>query len=130
MVKQKTARERFRRALRKIREWGWKNRHLRMKAQQDMLNAKLRGHDAYYGITSNYRLLSQLRREVTKAWRKWLVRRNRSNRPDWKQFGAMLQVFPLTPARVVHSRCNESAIPRNRMPELGSYGTVGGVVWP
>jgi RNA-directed DNA polymerase len=129
VVKQKTARDRFRRALRKIREWGWENRHLRMKAQQDTLNAKLRGHDAYYGITSNYRMLSQLRREVTKAWRKWLVRRNRSNKPDWKQFGAMLQVFPLTPARVVHSRCNESAIPRNRMPELGSYGTVGGVVW-
>lgn len=129
VVKQKTARDRFRRALRKIREWGWENRHLRMKAQQDTLNAKLRGHDAYYGITSNYRMLSQLRREVTKAWRKWLVRRNRSNKPDWKQFGAMLQVFPLTPARIVHSRCNESAIPRNRMPELGSYGTVGGVVW-
>lgn len=129
VVKQNTARGRFRRALRSIREWGWGNRHLRMKEQQKTLNAKLRGHDAYYGITGNYRRLSQLRREVTKEWRKWLVRRNRSDNPSWKQFGAMLQVFPLTPARVVHSRCNETTIPRNRMPELGSYGTVGGVVW-
>ena len=60
-----------------IWEWGLKNRHLPMKEQQQKLNQKLRGHDAYYGVTDNYRMLSELRWQVAKMWRKWLGRRNR-----------------------------------------------------
>ena len=58
VVKKKTAEVRFRRTLRAIREWGFKNRHLPMRVQQHKLNQKLRGHDAYYGVTDNYRMLS------------------------------------------------------------------------
>ncbi len=104
VVMKKTAATRFRRALRKIREWGWKHRHLPMVEQQRKLNEKLRGHDAYYGVTGNFRMLSQLRCEVAKLWRKWLVRRNRGNSPNWEKFNGMLRVFPLLPARIVHSR--------------------------
>ena len=78
MVKKKTAAGRFRRTLRAIREWGLKNRHLPMKVQQHKLNQKLRGHDAYYGVTGNGRMLSKLRWQVAKLWRKWLGRRNRA----------------------------------------------------
>jgi|TARA_B110001454_G_scaffold109421_1_gene102818 hypothetical protein len=53
-----------------------------MKEQQLKLNQKLRGHDAYYGVTDNYRMLPKLRCEVAKFWRKWLMRRNRSNSPS------------------------------------------------
>ena len=104
VVKTKTAAGRFRRALGKIGEWGWKHRHLRLKEQQRELNEKLRGHDAYYGVTGNHHMLSRLRWEVAKLWRKWLVRRNRGNSPNWEKFKAMLRTFPLLPARIVHSR--------------------------
>jgi RNA-directed DNA polymerase len=104
VVKVKTAAGRFRRALGRIREWGWENRHLPLKVQQRELNEKLRGHDGYYGVTGNYRMLSQLRCEVAKLWRKWLLRRNRGNSPNWKKFQAMLRTFPLLPARIVHSK--------------------------
>jgi len=104
VVKKKTAAARFRRTLRAIREWGLKNRHLPMKVQQHKLNQKLRGHDAYYGVTDNYRMLSKLRWQVAKLWRMWLGRRNRGEPPNWEQFQGMLRVFPLTPARIVHSR--------------------------
>ena len=104
MVKKKTAAGRFRRTLRAIREWGLKNRHLPMKVQQHKLNQKLRGHDAYYGVTDNYRMLSKLRWQVAKLWRMWLGRRNRGEPPNWEKFQGMLRVFPLTPARIVHSR--------------------------
>ena len=80
------------------------NRHLPLKVQQQKLNQKLRGHDAYYGVTGNYRMLSKLRWQVAKQWRKWLGRRNRSPAPNWEQFKGMLRVFPLTPPRIVHSR--------------------------
>ena len=103
VVKKQTASGRFRRALQAIKEWGWKNRHLPLKEQQCKLNEKLRGHDAYYGVTGNYRMLHKLRRQVARQWRLWLVRRNRGKEPNWQQFGSILRAFPLTPARVVHS---------------------------
>jgi hypothetical protein len=103
VVKKQTADGRFTRALRAIKEWGWKNRHLPKKEQQSKLNEKLRGHDAYYGVTGNHPMLARLRWEVAKLWRKWLARCNRSRGPNWQQFVSMLRVFPLTPARVVHS---------------------------
>ena len=100
----KTARSRFTRALRALKEWGWTNRHLPLKEQQRVLNEKLRGHDAYYGVTGNHRMLHQLRWEVQKVWKRWLARRNRGGGHNWQQFQALLRTFPLTPARVVHSR--------------------------
>ena len=104
LVLYKTAGSRFTRALRAIKQWGWANRHLPLKQQQRVLNEKLRGHDADYGITGNHRMLHQLRWEVQKAWKRWLARRNRGRGPNWNQFQALLRAFPLTPARVVHSR--------------------------
>jgi RNA-directed DNA polymerase len=103
VVQKQTAKSRFRRALRSIREWGWKHRHLPVKEQQHQLNQKLRGHDAYYGVTGNYCMLSKLRWQVTKSWRQWLGRRNRGQPPNWEQFDGMLRVFPLIPAKIVHS---------------------------
>ncbi|MFN7141771.1 MAG: reverse transcriptase domain-containing protein [Limisphaerales bacterium] len=103
VVKKQTARGRFARALRTIKEWGWKHRHLPLKEQQCKLNEKLRSHDAYYGVTGNHSMLQRLRWEVAKQWRKWLMRRNRGRSPNWQQFADMLKVFPLTPARVIHS---------------------------
>ena len=103
VVQKKTARDRFRRTLRKIKQWGWKHRHLPLKEQQRQLNAMLRGHDAYYGVTGNYRMLTKLRFEVARLWRQWLGRRHRGTTVNWERFNGMLRVFPLTPARVVHS---------------------------
>lgn len=103
VVKKQTAGGRFRRTLQAIKEWGWKNRHQPLKEQQRKLNEKLRGHDAYYGVTGNFRKLQELRWQVAKLWRRWLARRNRGHPPTWAWFLAMLKVFPLAPARVVHS---------------------------
>jgi RNA-directed DNA polymerase len=103
VVKRKTARGRFTRAVRAIKEWGWKNRHLPLREQHRKLNEKLRGHDAYYGVTGNGRMLQRLRWEVVKLWRKWLMRRNRGDDLSWERFEALLRAFPLTPARIIHS---------------------------
>lgn len=104
VVMKKTAKGRFRRTLQAIKEWGMEHRHLSMKEQQRKLNEKLRGHDGYYGVTGNIRMLSRLRYEVAKLWRRWLQRRNRSSSPNRERFQGMLNVFPLIPARVAHSK--------------------------
>ena len=74
-----------------------------MKEQQRQLNEKLRGADGYYGVTGNILMLSRLRYEVAKLWRRWLQRRNPSSSPSWERFQGMLRVFPIFPARIVHS---------------------------
>jgi hypothetical protein len=37
------------------------------------LGRKLRGHNAYYGITGNQLPLSRFRYESLRVWRKWLM---------------------------------------------------------
>ncbi len=103
VVKRKTASSRFSRTMRRISSWCRVNRHLPIADQHRVLSAKLRGHDAYYGITGNYRMLSLLRYQVARAWRKWLSRRSRKAMLDWVMMNSLLRRHPLPPARVVHS---------------------------
>ena len=103
VVKRKTARSRFTRTVRRFNEWCRRNRHLPVADQRAVLNRKLRGHDAYFGITGNAQALSRLRHEVQIRWRKWPSRRSRAGRLNWDQFNRLLKRHPLQPARVVHS---------------------------
>ena len=61
VVKRKTAKDRFRRALRGMERWCRRNRHKSLPEQHAALSRKLRGHDAYYGITGNAQALTRLR---------------------------------------------------------------------
>lgn len=103
VVKRKTARSRFGRALRRIAQWCREHRHLPVGEQHAALNRKLKGHDAYYGITGNYSALGRLRHWVERLWRKWLSSRSQHGRLSWKRMRALLWVFPLPRPRVVHS---------------------------
>jgi RNA-directed DNA polymerase len=103
VVKRKTASDRFRRAVKKIAEWCRWNRHQPMVEQHQTLSQKLRGHDAYYGITGNYRMLHELRAVVAEVWRKWLARCRRAGTLPWDRFVRLLKRFPLPAARVVQS---------------------------
>jgi hypothetical protein len=102
VVKRKTASNRFSRAVKKIAEWCRCNRHQPIAEQHQTLSQKLRGHDAYYGITGNHRMLHQLREVTKRVWRKWLARRS-ARSLIWDRFVQLLERFPLPAARVVHS---------------------------
>ena len=103
VVKRKTAKDRFSRALRGIGQWCRNHRHWKLRDQQAVLSRKLRGHYAYYGITGNATALSRFRTEVIRLWRKWLGRRSWSGRMSWERFTRLLDSYPLPPVRVVHS---------------------------
>lgn len=103
VVQRKTAKARFSRALRQIGQWCRRNRHRPVAEQQQVLSRKLKGHDAYYGITGNARALARFRHEVRRLWRKWLNRRSRATRLNWAAFARLAQRYPLPPACVVHS---------------------------
>jgi group II intron reverse transcriptase/maturase len=103
VVKRKTAKSRFGRAVKRIAQWCRKFRHRPVAEQQRALNRKLQGHYAYYGVTGNARALNRFRRMVERSWRTWLDRRSQRARMTWPRFKRLLERYPLMPARVVHS---------------------------
>jgi group II intron reverse transcriptase/maturase len=102
-IVRKTAQDRFSRALKRIHQWCRRARHWPITEQHAALVLKLRGHDAYYGITGNKRGLARFHQEVERAWKKWLGRRSWDAPRNWQWFHGFLERYPLPPVRVVHS---------------------------
>ena len=102
VVKRRTARDRFNRAVKRIYVWCKLHRHEPLKKQWQALVAKLRGHYGYFGITANARALDRFRERVRHAWRKWLSRRSRRVPISWEAMNRLLERYPLPPPRIVH----------------------------
>ena len=99
VVKRKTAKDRFRRALKAVSVWCRKHRHLPIQEQWTTLNQKLRGHYTYYGVIGNVPSLRQFRYQVERIWRKWLERRSQRGRMAWSQYARLQRAYPLLAAR-------------------------------
>jgi len=102
VVQKRTAKDRFSRTLRRIREWCRKHRHLDVEEQRRALDRKLRGHYAYFGVTGNYRSLSGVWHEARRIWRKWLCRRSQKGFLTWDKMLRLLERYPLARPRIVH----------------------------
>lgn len=111
VVKQKTAKNRLNRAIRRIADWCRTHRHLPLKEQQAILVQKLRGHCEYYGLSGNSLALGRFRTGLLWAWRKWLDRRSHHARMNWERFNKLLEGYPIPPATAVHSRYLHAAKP-------------------
>jgi group II intron reverse transcriptase/maturase len=111
IVKRRTSRRRFSRALREIAQWCRKARHLPVREQHQMLTRKLRGHFAYYGITGNGEALARFRYHAMMTWHKWLCRRSQRAQVTWEAFQRLLLRYPLPAAVVVHSVYRRPASP-------------------
>lgn len=103
VVKRKTSRSRFGRALARIGQWCRTNMHRKVAAQHRDLVQKLRGHYGYFGITGNANALSRFLYESRRVWRHWLDRRSRTSTMPWPRFARLLERYPLPPPIVVHS---------------------------
>jgi hypothetical protein len=101
IVKQQTAKGRFSRALRRLREWCRWHRHDPLEAQHLSLKRKLNGHYAYYGITSNFDRIASFFYMAKHAWRKALARRSQQWIP-WRRMQMLLERLPLPVPRIVH----------------------------
>ncbi len=110
VIKRKTAKGRFRRALKRVAVWCRRHRHLPVKEQHQMLTWKLRGHYAYYGITGNARALEVFLFRVRLAWHKWLARRSNRGMP-WARFVQLEERYPLPRPVAIHSVLRRAAKP-------------------
>ena len=100
IVKRKTAKGRFRNALKRIVQWCRAHRHDPLETQWRILSSKLRGHYSYYGIVGNYRALTQFRNEVGRVWQRWLNRRSQQASMWWDRMQRLLKRYPLPQARI------------------------------
>jgi group II intron reverse transcriptase/maturase len=100
VVKRRTAKDRIRRALKRVAEWCRKHRHDEVRAQQQALAQKLRGHYGYYGIIGNYEALARFLHEVKAVWRKWLDRRSQRAAMSWERMHRLLERHPLPAPRI------------------------------
>jgi len=95
VIKQKTARGRFRRALRKVADWFRRNLHEPITVQYRALQQKLRGHYQYFGVVGNGRSLWCFRERLQEVWQKWLSRRRRGGAMTWERMSQLLRNLPL-----------------------------------
>jgi RNA-directed DNA polymerase len=101
IVKQKTAKDRFRRTLRRLREWCRDHRHAPIAAQHLGLTRKLLGHYGYFGVSLNYPALKELWHHAKAVWKRALARRSQRGLA-WGKMHRLLQRYPLPPPRIVH----------------------------
>jgi len=103
MVGRKTDSKRLKRTIAAISAWCKANRHKPIHEQWETLRAKITGHYAYYGISLNYRSISEFYYQVREQWRKWLNRRGWKMNRNWKAFECFLKGWPLPKPRIMHS---------------------------
>ncbi len=99
VVKKKTMPSRLSRTLRAINGWCRANRHLPLREQHQKLLAKLRGHDAYYGVPGNAAALAAVKHWTVLIWWKWVSRRS-SRQLSWEAFEKILKAYPFPSPRL------------------------------
>jgi len=101
MVKRRTNREKFRNALRAMKDWLRKVRCGKLSDLLATLRRKLLGYRNYYGVIGNSHMLARYYYEVTRLLYKWLNRRSQRRSMTWAQFTRRLPGWELPPPRVV-----------------------------
>ena len=102
VVRRRTAKDRFARALAVINEQCRRMRHGPLREQHRSLCLKLNGHIGYFGITGNFRRVAQMVHEARRCWRKWLSRRSNARGMSRDAFQRLLSALPLPRPRIVH----------------------------
>jgi group II intron reverse transcriptase/maturase len=103
VVKQRTAKGRLSRALKRVKEQCRRMRHVPIAHQHRTLCAMLRGHYNYFGITGNGDALRGVHYATRRIWMRSLARRN-GRRFTWTRFASLIERFPLprpSPSRSV-----------------------------
>ena len=78
-----------------VKEWLKMNIHGKPSNTIGMLNKKLIGHYAYYGISGNYQSLLNFYRFIVSAFYKALTRRSQRAYLSWKRYQSLLRKHPI-----------------------------------
>jgi len=104
VLKRKTSSKKQTLAISKTHDWIKDNRHRRINEIISELNAKLRGHYNYYGITFNDRSIQNYYYQTTRNLHKWLNRRGGKRTWNWKRINRLIiDWHPLLKPKIYHS---------------------------
>ena len=102
IIKRTTAKDRFRRSVKRVKEWCREHLHDDVGKQQQALGSKLRGHFEYYGISGNFVALKRFFGAVRTIWRRWLDRRSHKASMSWDRMQRLLERYPLERPYIAH----------------------------
>jgi len=106
ILKRKTSKKKFNKAVEQTEEWIKSNRHKKLKTLIAELNRKLIGHYSYYGITFNTHGVRRFYDAVKMRLRKWLNRRGGKAAWNWDKFHLLVEEWILlSRPRIYHSYC-------------------------
>ena len=97
----KTSKKKLRSKIKAMKEWIMNHRTLPLEWIFKTINAKLRGHYQYYGVTDNTREVKSFLCTTKKLLFKWLNRRSQRRSYTWDTFNyGLLRTFPLLEASI------------------------------
>jgi hypothetical protein len=100
-LKRRTARKKFRNSLKGVTEWCRQNRHRRIREQVQLLNAKLRGYNNYYGVNCNRASLDEFFYYVRRIHRRWLNQCSQRHSYTWTAYTELMRLLALEQPRIV-----------------------------
>ena len=99
-VKPQTSEKKLKAKRAKASKWIRKNMHMPIKILVDKLNAKLRGHYNYYGISHNFRKLLGFYKYNVRELFKALNRRGGKRKLNWERYNKVLEYTPLLKPKI------------------------------
>ena len=106
-VGRKTAMKKFRAKIKELNIWLKQIRNLLpTKEWWKTLQAKLRGHFEYYGVSGNSPAIKKFYSLALKFVHKWLNRRSQKKSMSWSKLYNYLSLYPLPQPRIKHNFYN------------------------
>ena len=103
-VGRKTSRRKYSAKCRAMNAWLKAIRNqVKTKEWWKILQAKLRGHFQYYGVSENYAGIARFYKFTIRTVRKWMNRRSQQRKMNWNRFTEYLEHYPLPKPKIVHS---------------------------
>ena len=100
MVGRKTEKSRLRRSITNLKELLRRIRHDLLHKQVTVINRRLRGHYAYYGLGGNYKSLNKLYQFVDRYWYRMLNSRSQKSKIIWEKYQKLKQLMPLQKPKI------------------------------
>ena len=100
----KTAMKKFRAKIKVLNIWLKAIRNLKStKEWWKTLEAKLRGHFQYYGVSGNFPAMKKFYSLAIRLVHKWLNRRSQKKRMSWSKLANYLELYPLPKPKIKHN---------------------------
>ena len=110
-VGRKTSRKKFTTKCKEMNVWLKSVRNqTQTKEWWKTLQAKLRGHIQYYGVSENFRHVMGFYKTTLKLTRYWLNRRSQKKKMSWIKFNKYVKKYPLPHPRIVHNFYTSSPV--------------------